>query len=53
MNNKPEIVGSISDAARNWHLAAGAIFSARFGVKLTPKTLPAGDGPSQPKQDSA
>jgi len=42
MSEKLVVVGSASDAARNWHLAAGAIFSARFGVKFTPKSTPAG-----------
>ncbi len=40
MNRDVEVVGSVADAARKWHLTAGTVFAARFGVKLTPKSRP-------------
>ncbi len=49
MSREVEIVGSVPNACRNWHLAAGTIVSARFGVKLTPKPRPSKDGPEGAK----
>lgn len=40
MSRSVEVVGSVADAARTWHLTAGTIIAARFGVKLTPKPRP-------------
>jgi len=49
MSREVEVVGSISNAARNWHLAAGTILAARFGVKATPKSKPGGNGAGEAK----
>jgi len=57
MSEKLVVVGSASDAARNWHLSAGAILSARGVGKFTPKSRPSEDGQggakSQSKRDNA
>jgi len=46
MSENLVVVGSISNACRSWHLAAGAIFSAKYGkygVKFIPKPRPSQD----------